>query len=420
MLEVFRNMWRRKLRTSLTVFGIVIGVYALTVMGAMAEKTNTMISSGAKFYTAKIDINGKGGIGMGPQLIPISAIEKIGKIDGVKSVAKEVALQLSEKQNMVNFGMPDVIIGEDLSTSFFNKQWEKINKIKSGRNLKKSDHKVVVVGRDIAVNKKVKVGKMMKVRGESFKVVGILDKTLTAPDKMVYMPIADARRLFIKSQPYLRDLQKQADSAKKIPKATLARMPADSRKQLEAAITFKPENIVTGASVYWQSGADSEEVAKRINKNVADVNALSPKDMQKQLDNFSLVFNLIIMGSGFIALIVGGLSVINTMIMSVSERKREIGVKKAVGARTRDIMVEYLMEAGAIGLTGGLIGLGLGWLTANAFNARFASKGVEIFLVSQRLAVGTILFALILGIIAGIYPAAHAARLDPVKALRAE
>lgn len=419
MLEVLRNMWRRKLRTSLTVFGIVIGVYALTVMGAMAEKTNAMISGGVKFYTGQITVTGKGGFGMANGLIPAGSVKKIRRVKGVAGVAEEVTLLLEDQQNMASFGMPALIIGVDLTAKNLNGQWSKLN-IKAGRVLKKDDNQVILIGNDIAADKKLKVGDSMKVRGSKFKVVGIADKTLTGPDKMVYMPIKEARRLYINSQPYLRDLQKQARSAKKIPKETLALMPADSRKQLEAAITFKPENVITGVNVYWRSGADSEKVTSRINKNVADINALSPKDMKKQLDQVSVIFNLIIMGSGFIALIVGGLSVINTMIMSVSERKREIGVKKAVGARTRNIMAEYLMEAGAIGLTGGMIGLGLGWLTANAFNARFASKGVEIFLVSQRLAVGTLLFALVLGIIAGIYPAAHAARLDPVKALRTE
>lgn len=419
MLEILRNMWRRKLRTGLTIFGIVIGIFALTVMGSMAEETNAMISGAIKFFTGQITVTGKSGFGIGGQLIPKDSIDKLAKIKGVEGVATEVDMLLEDSQSMASFGMPAQIVGADLSQKYNNRRLKELE-LKSGRDLKNGDRGLVLVGSDIAVDKKLKVGKIFKVRGKSFKVIGIVAKTLTGPDKIVYMSIEDARELFIKSQPFLRDLQKKAEQAKKIPKASLARMPKEARLQIAEAITFKPENIYTGANVFWRDGANAEKVAKNINKTISDVTALSPKAMKKQLEQMSVVFNLIIMGSALVALVVGGLSVINTMIMSVSERTREIGVKRAIGARTRNILSEYLIEAGTIGLIGGLIGLGLGWAVTNAFNANFASKGVEIFLVSRRLVAGSLGFAFILGVLAGVYPAVHAARLNPVKALRTE
>ena len=107
------------------------------------------------------------------------------------------------------------------------------------------------------------------------------------------------------------------------------------------------------------------------------------------------------------------------MIMSISERTREIGIKKAIGAKTRHIVTEYLAEAALIGLIGGIIGLGLGILMVNSLNNQ-ATAGNEIFLITTRLALGGLIFATVLGVFAGFYPAVHAARLNPVKALRAD
>jgi len=113
--------------------------------------------------------------------------------------------------------------------------------------------------------------------------------------------------------------------------------------------------------------------------------------------------------------------VINTMIMSVSERTREIGLKKAVGAEDSDVLAEYVQEAGWLGGLGGTVGVVLGWvatLVINYFTQR--SEGLDIMAVTPRLAVGAIVFAVFLGMLAGVYPAWRASRLDPVLALRTE
>jgi len=120
--------------------------------------------------------------------------------------------------------------------------------------------------------------------------------------------------------------------------------------------------------------------------------------------------------------VVGGLAVINTMVMSVTERTREIGIKKAVGAEDIDIILEYVTEAALIGLVGGVIGLLLGWGMANFLNKAVAEAlgATELFKVTPRLALGAVMFSFFLGAGAGLYPAWRAARLDPVLALRTE
>jgi putative ABC transport system permease protein len=145
---------------------------------------------------------------------------------------------------------------------------------------------------------------------------------------------------------------------------------------------------------------------------------VTPDQVAEQIGQASVVFNLIIVGASVIAVIVGGLSVINTMVMTVSERVREIGVKKAVGARTGAILGEFITEATLLGAIGGLIGLSAGALLVVILNAQTAGSGTTVFLITPMLLLRSFVFATVLGALAGIYPAFRAARLDPVQALR--
>jgi putative ABC transport system permease protein len=132
------------------------------------------------------------------------------------------------------------------------------------------------------------------------------------------------------------------------------------------------------------------------------------------------IFNAIIVGVALISLIVGGLSVINTMAMSVAERTREIGIKRAIGGSRARVIRELVSEAGLIGLLGGLLGLGLGSVVVYLANEAGRSSGMILFLLTPQTAVFAVLFSTILGVVAGIIPAWNAARLDPVAALRYE
>src|SRR3989304_4210925 len=392
MMEVFRNMWRRKLRTSLTIFGIIIGVFALTVMGAMAEKMNLLMEGGIKYVTGQISAGSKSS-SFGGGMLSSQKIEEMRKVKGVDKVQPGITMPLGE-MGMIQLGMPSMIIGSDLSVDFKNRNYPEL-KLEEGSMITKKDRGKVTLGIDVANNKRVKVGEKMKIKGRDFVVKGIAEKTLTGPDKMVFMHIEDAQELFIKEDPFLRDLKKANPSAKEL------------------------QNIYTDANVSWKDGVNADKLAKKIGKEVKDVRTLSPAKASRDFGQASVIFNLIILGSALIAVIVGGFSVINTMIMSISERTREIGIKKAVGAKTRHIIVEYLTEAALIGLIGGFVGLGLGILMVNGFNNQ-ATAGNEIFLVTSRVASSAPIFATGLGVFAGLYPAIHAARLNPVEALRAD
>jgi putative ABC transport system permease protein len=126
-----------------------------------------------------------------------------------------------------------------------------------------------------------------------------------------------------------------------------------------------------------------------------------------------------VFGAALIALIVGAFSIVNTMTIAVAERTREIGIRKAIGARDRDVLGEFLMEAAAIGAAGGLAGIIAGALVVAYVDARSAGGGnLALFALSPRVVLGAFAFSVILSIVAGLIPAFSAARLAPTEALR--
>ena len=399
MIEIFRNMWRRKFRTFLTIFGIVIGIFAFTVMGSMALKLNKMIDGGKKYVTGQISISPKGASSFGGAAtgtLPIDTMNKISEIEGVDHVAAMASLLVSDPDPdnaEMNFGNPPTIYGADNQSDFKNHNWETMN-MREGKMLdKNSKDDEVTVGINIATDKKLHVGDIFNIRGRDFKVVGITEKTMTGPDDYVFMNITPAREMLIASNPFMKSLY---DSGK-----------------------LKLEDVNSMAGVSWKDGADSEKVAAEIkDKFGKDVTVMSPVKMGEMIDKASATFNAIILGSAMLALIVGLFSIVNTMVMSISERTKEIGIKKAIGASPQSIAFEYTMEAGVIGLAGGAIGMGLGVLAATIVNNKMAEKGAEIFLIEPSFLVAVIVFSFVIGVVAGIIPAVRAAKLKVVESIR--
>jgi putative ABC transport system permease protein len=191
---------------------------------------------------------------------------------------------------------------------------------------------------------------------------------------------------------------------------------------LPAAIrdTVDRDTLITSIAVYLDDGEDPDEMATIISQKVDDVSAMGPAGFETSVKEPLKIFNQIIYAIAVVSLLVGGLSVINTMTMSVAERTREIGVRKAIGATDGAIMRQFIAESAVMGVIGGLLGLGLGALVGAVGNQAGAQSATELFLLTPRLAAGSVGFALVLGIVSGLYPAWHAARLNPVRALRYE
>jgi len=392
--EPMRNVLRHRLRTGLTVLGIAIGIFALVVLGALAEKVNILVTGGEKYLSDRVAVMAKGAGHpfFGAQgLIPGSLADELARLPGVACVEKNIGILL-DPEGRAGFGMPRIIVGIDVNERLRCDQVapDPVEiEFAGGGWWRPGQRQVAVLGVDVANYLSVRTGDEVEVDGIPFRVVGTLNRTLTGPDNTFYVPLEDARDILLKRQPWLA----------------------------VANVGDQVQNI-------WlivKKGTDGDLLARQIPERFPNVEAMGPSELRGPLQTSNRIFQFTILGVAMVALIVGGLSIINTMVMAVAERVREIGVKKAVGAADSDILREYLTEAAFIGLMGGLIGLGLGVVGVRILN-HFAQEaaGAPIFLVTMRLAVGSVAFAAGLGAAAGILPAMRAARLRPVEALQAE
>ncbi|HYM50244.1 MAG TPA: ABC transporter permease [Candidatus Limnocylindrales bacterium] len=399
-MEIIRNLMRRKLRNFLTISGIVIGVLALVTMGSLAEKFNALLAGGATYFGSNVQVaddssGGFGGFG-GGGLLTLDKVNQLASVDGVAAAFPAVSVGAKPgSTNVVSFGVPDYIANTDPRENSYSSF--KIH-LAQGRDINPTGTGEVVLGSDFASEFSKKVGDSIALPirpkdappdfvNHTFTVVGVLAKTQTAPDTGAFISLPDAQTL-------MKDA-----------------LPVSVRASIDTT------QLVNGATVYGKPGANLDSLADRINAQVPGVKATRPSQVVASFNSGGAIFTAITTGAALIALVVGGLSVINTMLMAVGERVREIGLKKAVGARMGHIMREFLLEAVLIGLIGGAIGLFLGWGVTSLINLGNPSLG--LFLLTWRLVVLSLLFSIGLGAAAGIIPAFRAARMDPVRALRA-
>ena len=141
---------------------------------------------------------------------------------------------------------------------------------------------------------------------------------------------------------------------------------------------LEPADLISQVTVYPSVDADINALAKTIEATVPNTATLTGAEFDSQVGSATAIFNAIIIGVGLISLVVGGLSVINTMAMSVAERTREIGIKRAIGGTRRRIIQELVLEAGLIGFIGGLIGLGLGAIVVALANDAGRESGTAV------------------------------------------
>lgn len=368
MLEILRNLQRRGGRTVLTAFGVAIGLFAVTVMGALSEQFGDTIERAERYVGGRIDVQARGtSEQLGERtLAQLRNLADVAVVIPVASGSLDEGASAPQFANASLFGVPpdqtELALGGP--------------PLAEGRPLDRADTAAAVIGHDVARRGNLRAGSAITVRGRRLQVVGALARTSTFLDQIVVTPIETARR-------------------------------ALAQPTLISSILVVPRDL-----------AQAERLAATIRRDVPAVQVRSPEESRQEARAGLILFNLIVLTGAVLAAVVGGLSVINTMLVSVGERIREIGLKKAVGASDRAIVGEFLGEAIMIGLIGGLGGLAAGWLATQGLNA-LTGEQATLFLLTPRLALSSLAFALALGALAGVYPAWRAARLTPVSALRA-
>jgi putative ABC transport system permease protein len=393
--HALRDLGRRRVRHGLTAAGIAIGVAALVLLGALSEKVSRLMLGGRQFASGQISVSGggsravadvtRGGLIAGEQL---RALERV---PGVRAVAPIVMFPVAESPGGLPFSLAPVVFGIDMNLLAFNTEVDPLV-VREGRLVPDATRAEVVVGSQVAQSYGLDVGSTLTIRERPFTVVGILETTFTGPDSFVFMAFPQATQLLVDTEPLVRRMVN-------VPGATV--LP-----------------IATAAAVFWKPGEDPEALVARIRAGVPDVSAISPAEVTAQIGRSLFFLNAVILGSGLAALVVGSLAVASAMFTAVVERRREIGLRRVVGATRRQVLSQLLLESGLLGLLGGVLGVVAGALAVSALNGVTARLGAPVFLVTPRLVVAAVVAPVALAMLAGLWPAWRATRLAPTEALR--
>jgi putative ABC transport system permease protein len=383
-----------KLRTALTMLGIIIGVASVVALvsvaqGATAGISRQLQSLGTNLLTVSPGFSRtgatRGAIGSATTLT-IADATSLATLDGVAASAPEITTNKLIVAGAQNETARVVGTTPGYLTVFAYDMW-----VGSFLNEASVDHnlRVAVIGATTADNlslTEASIGSTIYVGGLPFELIGITQPKggSTNTDDQVIIPLSTAHELFVGSA---------SVSAIGISAAS-----ADQIDTVSTEITATLEsrhNITTG---------------------VDDFTIANQAQLLGTVSGVSDVLTLLLAGIASISLLVGGIGIMNIMLVSVRERTREIGIRKAIGATGRDILSQFLVEALALSLAGGLIGIGVGVVASFAIGV-YAGWGFIFNPLTVVIAVG---FSLIVGIVFGVWPASQAARLDPVVALRYE
>jgi putative ABC transport system permease protein len=393
-----------KLRSSLTMLGIIIGVGAVIVMiavggGAQARVEEQIRSLGSNLLLILSGTTTSGGVRMGfGSNLTISEDDAAAITREIPEALAAPALRGTAQLVWGNQNWSTVIFG--VSPDYVGvRQWS----LAAGGPFDATDiagaTKVCLIGQTVArqlFGGVDPIGQQIRIRRVPFTVIGVLEAKGqsmmgTDQDDLVLMPISTAR------------------------------------KRVLGASSLAKQRSVNTIWVKVREGYDMKAAEEQVRALLRQRHRLQPG----QDDDFSLrnleevaatqeassrVLALLLAAVASVSLVVGGIGIMNIMLVSVTERTREIGLRMAVGARTRDILGQFLVEAVTLSLIGGLVGVALG--TAAAFAvAQLAGWRIVLSPEAVLLAVA---FAFVIGVFFGFYPARKAARLNPVEALRFE
>jgi putative ABC transport system permease protein len=379
-----------------TVLGIAVGVAGLVALGAMAERITRFIDGGDRFVLGQISVAGEG-MGMGTGftaggLLRAAKIQEIARVPGVAAVQAQVMLPLNPTTSQFLTLTQELILGVDPGVRMPNREFRELP-VRDGRALRPGDRGVAVVGADFAAARGLRPGGRLALgAGRTFEVVGVLDKTLTAPDRFAIVPLDDARDLWLRRDPLL--------------------------VQVFGGGGMGRGDLNTGAAVAWQDGVDPDALARRIQGAVAGVNVTIPGELSRLLRQSTAFFSALLFGIGVLGLVIGGLSLSNTVTAAVFERIRDFGIKRALGATDGQLLREILGEALVVSVSGGALGIALALAVGALVDARVLRDGQQLFLFSSRLLTFALVFSVLLGGLAATYATLRIVRLSPAEAIR--
>ncbi|HAC0643411.1 TPA_asm: FtsX-like permease family protein [Listeria monocytogenes] len=377
-----KQLLSTKFRTFLTMLGIIIGVFSVILLVSIGEAISKNVS------TQLGD--------MGSNLVSVSFYSDNPNDKFTYNDAKSLLTG-------TEIGSPEVMQTKEVRTTDktasnqvtgITEDYASIKNLEviSGRFCSNVDvnyaQKVTVIGSEIAktyFNNQNPVGKYVQIAGSRYVVIGVLkekgESLFGSADKKLFIPITSAERLFKKDSVDLYYIQ------------------TENTEQVPASV---------------------KRVEKKMNQLFSTNNEVyTVVNQQQALDTFDSITGTLTMGLGAIAgisLLVGGIGIMNIMLVSVSERTREIGIRKAIGAGSGDILIQFLIEAIVLSLLGGGIGILLGVFSAQLITAA-SSFEMHVSAATIFLAVG---FSMFIGVVFGVVPARKASKKMPIDALRAD
>lgn len=379
----FKQLLSNKMRSLLTMLGIIIGVSSITLLisiakGMEASLNKQMGDLGSNIISININPTSSN------KIYSYEESDELRDIDGVVDICQgrtgEVKLRYDENEKKVS-----VIATTDVYTKASPMKNE------SGRFILADDveysTKVVVLGKKVAQKMftlEKPIGKYVKLNGMPYKVVGVLEKkgmnTMDSPDDSVFVPITTGQRLL---------------KTKGVARIDII---TESSKEMDSIIKT------------------TEKILKEKLGSKDDFMVFNQQQMIDSINKMQATMTAVLGSIASISLVVGGIGIMNIMLVSVTERTKEIGIRKALGAKRKTILVQFLIESIVVSLIGGIIGATIGIVGANIFYVAVKldptiSWGVVAFALG---------FSMLVGIVFGIMPANKASKLKPIQALRAE
>jgi len=398
--ETYFAISANKIRSSLTVLGIVIGIGSVIAMisigqGAAGSIESSIQSMGSDLITISpgfqrsfSQVHSQRG---SAQTLTIDDAEAIAEdISGVSAVAPQL---LSRYQIVAKgFNTNTQVVGtvaDYLSVRNINMEYGFFISDQNVRSISKVAVLGTTIRNDLFGEDVNPVGQIIKINGVNFKVIGMIQSkggtAFGSQDNMVFIPITTSQKFLVGSD-HVSTISVQAENS-----------------QLMASVKFAISNLLLS-----RHNIPSPELA--------DFSILSQEDILESASSITNTMTVLLAAIAGISLIVGGVGIMNMMMTSVTERTREIGLRKAVGAKESDINTQFLVEAVMITFLGGVIGVILGSVVAYAISF-FSSIATEVSLFSVVLAFGV---SAVIGIVFGYWPAQKAAKLKPIEALRYE